>query len=330
MRVERLGAGPIITPDLHPSIGTNIQGPSLIKVPQWLPNPLGRYYLYFADHKGAYIRLAYADDLLGPWTVHVPGSLHLADSHFLTEWLQPTTAELERVSGGYERAFGVPPQGSFLEDAVTPHIASPDVHVDDARQEIRMYYHGLESLAVQVTRVATSPDGLHFTARPEVLAHSYLRAFSHGDRASTQTYAMAMPGVFYRSVDGLGDFERGPTLFEPRMRHAAVLPVGATLHVFWTRVGDTPESILHSTVDISRDWTTWNVDGEQVVLSPEFEWEGAGLAVVASERGAVNEPVNQLRDPAVFVDDDRVFLLYAVAGEAGIALAEIHDLAQSG
>ncbi|GIT64032.1 MAG: hypothetical protein Ct9H300mP22_4320 [Gammaproteobacteria bacterium] len=44
----------------------NIQGPSLIKVPEWIENPLGKYYLYFADHKGLYIRLAYADELQDP------------------------------------------------------------------------------------------------------------------------------------------------------------------------------------------------------------------------------------------------------------------------
>ena len=63
MRITRLLDRPIIGPDLHPSLGPNIQGPSLIRVPGWVPNPLGRYYLYFADHKGSYIRLAYADAL---------------------------------------------------------------------------------------------------------------------------------------------------------------------------------------------------------------------------------------------------------------------------
>ena len=32
--------------------------------------------------------------------------------------------------------------------------------------------------------------------------------------------------------------------------------------------------------------------------------------------------MNALRDPAVFVEAGRVFLLYSVAGEAGIAIAE--------
>ena len=68
-RVERLLDEPIITPATHPSIGENIQGPSLVRVPDWVQAPLGRYYLYFADHKGRYIRLAYAAALMGPWTV---------------------------------------------------------------------------------------------------------------------------------------------------------------------------------------------------------------------------------------------------------------------
>ena len=83
--VTRLLDHPIISAATDASIGENIQGPSLIRVPAWVSEPLGRYYLYFADHKGAYIRLAYADDLLGPWTVHAPGSLQLEDSFFLTQ-----------------------------------------------------------------------------------------------------------------------------------------------------------------------------------------------------------------------------------------------------
>ena len=62
VRVERVLDAPIIGPDLHPSVGVNIQGPSLIRVPEWVDDPLGAFYLYFADHKGHYIRLAYADE----------------------------------------------------------------------------------------------------------------------------------------------------------------------------------------------------------------------------------------------------------------------------
>ena len=42
---RRLSDGPIISPTSHPSIGNNIQGPALIRVPEWVEQPLGRYYL---------------------------------------------------------------------------------------------------------------------------------------------------------------------------------------------------------------------------------------------------------------------------------------------
>ena len=117
-----------------------------------------------------------------------------------------------------------------LDSATRPHIASPDAHVVDGRQEIVLYYHGLEGFRHQVTRAATSIDGIHFEARPEILGRTYLRGFRHQGR----WYAMAMPGVFYRSDDGLTEFEQGPHLFPRTMRHAALLKRGETLLVFWT------------------------------------------------------------------------------------------------
>ena len=55
--VEWVRGNPLIVPEMSASIGTNINGPSLIRVPDWVENPLGRYYLYFAHHKGKFIRL---------------------------------------------------------------------------------------------------------------------------------------------------------------------------------------------------------------------------------------------------------------------------------
>ena len=51
-----------------------------------------------------------------------------------------------------------------LEDLTIPHIASPDVHVDQENKKIIMYYHGLEKFGVQSSRVATSNDGINFIA----------------------------------------------------------------------------------------------------------------------------------------------------------------------
>lgn len=45
MIIKRLGHGPIIYPELNSSMGTNINGPSLIRMPDWLPDRLGTYYL---------------------------------------------------------------------------------------------------------------------------------------------------------------------------------------------------------------------------------------------------------------------------------------------
>ena len=132
-----------------------------------------------------------------------------------------------------------------------------------------------------------------------------------------------MPGVFYRSEDGCTQFETGPTLFNRNMRHAALLRRGDQLYVFWTQVGDEPECILLSTIDLQPDWMAWKASEPIEVLRPEYAWEGSDEALAPSIRGAIRVPVNQLRDPAIFEEDGRVFLLYAVAGESGIAIAEV-------
>lgn len=316
VRVERLLDRPIITPELHPSLGPNIQGPSLIKVPDWVPGRLGKYYLYFADHKGRYIRLAYADNLVGPWKIHVPGSLQLEGSYLLTEPPSGPADALEKI-----RAMPNPANRShdlFIE-ATTPHIASPDVIIDEASRRILMYYHGLNGLQQQVTRVATSTDGIHFVARPEILGRTYFRTFVH----QGYTYAMAMPGQFYRSKDALSGFEQGPLLFNPNMRHSALLRRGDTLFVFWTQVGEAPETVLLSTIDLSSDWAKWSNSPDVEVLRPERVWEGADAPLSPSLRSTAYGHVNQLRDPAVFEEDGRIYLLYAVAGESGIAIAEV-------
>jgi hypothetical protein len=322
VRAERISDRPLISASTHPSVGPNIQGPSLIRVPSWIEKALGSYYLYFADHKGSYIRLAYADDLLGPWRIHEPGALQLADSYFLTEPPPAPPDEIEKI-----RASGDAAKIShdLLTELTTPHIASPDVHVDSEHRRIVMYYHGLEGLGRQVTRAATSTDGLRFSARPEILGRTYLRAFAYDG----YTYAMAMPGQFYRARDGLSGFEEGPRLFEPSMRHAALLRRGEVLYVFWTRVGDAPERILVSTIALSRDWTGWTESPPTELLRPERDWEGADAPLVPSVRSTAYGHVNQLRDPAIYEENGRVYLLYAIAGESGIAIAELHFAATS-
>jgi len=318
MRAQRLLDRPIISPELDPSIGLNIQGPSAIRVPDWVAGRLGQYYLYFADHKGSYIRLAYADQVTGPWHIYVPGSLRLEQSCFVTEPPRVSPEQLAEHRRRLERS-GTQISHDLLSEITTPHIASPDVHVDESQRQIVMYFHGLDDVGVQVTRVATSTDGIDFVARPEVLGRSYMRVFRHDG----VIYALAMPGQLYRSLDGVRDFTPGPLLFNPNMRHAAVLKRGDVLSVFWTQVGEAPERILLSRIDLSGDWFGWTEGTAREVLRPERSWEGADAPLVPSIRSTAYGQVNQLRDPAILEDDGRVYLFYAVAGESGIAVAEL-------
>jgi hypothetical protein len=298
LAVRRLPGNPVIRPEMLPGDdGANINGPSLIRVPEWVQSPLGRYYLYFAHHRGQYIRLACADQLEGPWRIHAPGVLHLAS---------------------------VP--------ACRGHIASPDVLVDDERREIRMYFHGpLRDAKGQRSFVAVSADGLRFAARDEALGLFYFRVFRHAG----WWYAMAKGGVLYRSKDGLTGFERGPNPFpggelrrdplnEPGPRHVAVLPGAGTLWVYYSNIGDAPERILRARLALTPDWREWRAVEPEEVLRPEHDWEGANLPVRSFAKGAVHGREHALRDPAVFVDaDGRGYLVYSVAGESGLAIAEL-------
>ena len=319
--ITRLTNAPIIPPP-NASGSTvphqNINGPSLIKVPEWIDAPLARYYLYYADHKGSDIKLAYADALVGPWTIHPPGVLALHDTPYLHE--PPDMPEgVDHKALEVPRGPGVP---SPLEDSTIPHIASPEVIVDEATRTFRLYYHGLDAFVRQISRVAVSNDGLRFEAIDEILAPPYLRMFPYRDA----WYGLAMPGSFWRSEDGLSAFEPGPYLFEPDMRHSALWLRGNTLWVFWTRVGDAPECILLSTIDLTPEWGQWKESEPVEVLRPERDYEGANEPNAPSLRSSVDHPVNQLRDPAVFLEGDDAYLVYAVAGESGLAIARVRDV----
>ncbi|MBN1563449.1 MAG: hypothetical protein JXA10_06410 [Anaerolineae bacterium] len=300
----------------------NINGPALIRVPDWIPNPLGAYYLYFAHHAGDHIRLAYADTLAGPWQIYPGGVLHLAQSRFVD------------------------------------HIASPDVRVDHANQRIVMAYHGVLPetdraaitpeideyfFSAQRTRIATSPDGLHFTERAPVISAAYLRVVAF----KGAYYGVAMPGLLYRSADGLADFERGPLLLREHLtdhdpnayfygdkgfyappggsvRHVALLPRGDELFVFFSRAGDCPEAIYLSRIDArSDDWHAWTASEPVLILAPETDYEGADCPLEPSQRGLARARVRQLRDPGIFAENGCIYLLYTTAGEYGIGLAEL-------
>jgi hypothetical protein len=306
LTAQRIGDGPLIRPDmpgLEGDLGTNIDGPSVIRVPAWVMNPLGKYYMYFGHHRGTYIRLAYADDPKGPWTVYRPGTL-----------------KLEQTSALH-------------------HVASPDVIVDDENKRVILYYHGpTETPGInyggrpyaQMTFVATSADGLAFKPASGAIAPPYMKAFrykgytyglSMGDKKSVYPVWLRS-GLFSRSKTGMGPFETGPRILD-EMRHAAVLLRGDTLHIFYTVVGDQPERILYTTVDLRPDWSEWTASAPVEVLRPERPYEGADVPLAASRGGMAAGREHALRDPGVLDDSGRIFLYYSVAGEKGIGAAEV-------
>lgn len=305
--VIRLHANPVITPGMiEGEGGMNINGPSLIRVPDWLASPLGKYYLYFAHHKGRYIRLAYADELTGPWKVYEKGTLSVEDCPFLVM------------------------DGDVLRDK---HVASPDVHVDAKNQRIVMYFHCPVARSVsgddkgypQASFVASSMNGIDFIPREEILGNAYFRVFKWND----YHYALSKPGTFFKSKDGLASFEQGPNPFAKirmpgKMRHGAVLMKDNKLYVFFSRIGDNPERILVSRISLSDDWNDWKPTPPITLLKPELPYEGIDLKNEKSRVGASWKRSRQLRDPAIFEEEGEIYLLYTVAGESGIAIAEIH------
>jgi len=293
----------IISPDTpgiaFPEGVVNINGPSLIRVPDWAPRPLGRYYLYFAHHTGKTIRLAYADHLEGPWRVHDAPALDIKNTPF------------------------------------PGHIASPDVIVDEEARQFRMYYHGQGSkdpaLPGQPTCLALSSDGREFAGGREKIAAGYLRVFRH----EGWWYGLTMTGHFWRSRDGLGPMERRERRFVMELcapneyveeayqpRHLAVAVRDGHLEVYFTRIGDAPEHILRTSLRLTDNWEDWRFEVPITVRKPELSWEGADAPHIPSRMGPVNEPAWQLRDPCVFEEAGRRYLLYAVAGEQGIAITD--------
>jgi len=299
-RAVRFPQNPILTPASSPTIGDNIDGPSLIRVPAWVDRPLGRYYLYFSHHAGTFIRLAYADHLTGPWTVYEPGTLRIEEA---------------------PRCFD--------------HVASPDLHVDEVRREILMYFHcpsggsvdsnGRVDINEQKTFLATSDDGLHFRAGTQPLAPAYLRVFQWGG----YYYGIVRAGIVLRSRDMRAPFESGPILIGTDsgrlLRHAAVDVRGDVLRVYYSRIGDRPERILMSETRLTADWLKWRASAAVDVLRPTEGYEGADRPLEVSMPDEAPGRVQQLRDPGIFKERRRSYLLYSIAGESGLAIGELGE-----
>jgi len=324
--------------------GENINGPSMMRIPDWIPpseraDPSAVYYLYFAHHVGDYIRMAWAADIEGPWTLYQTGS-------------EVTIGDRGVLDNGFmDLDLGL---GVVIEEN---HLASPDVLIDDENQQIIMYFHSGSStffngneINSQNTWVSTSDNGLEFldNIRPVRLGPSYFRVFSHGG----ELYAVDNSGTPRRALDPANPWEPTPDYYsgdtiprlwetnanntfqdpisevlgvprsELRIRHAGVRVVGDVLEVYYTQRGDELERVQMSTIDLTADFDDWTLTypGEEVIQAIPG-WEGGQFPAERSEVGAAPEDVNQLRDPDVFEDTDgSVYLIYSGRGEDALGL----------
>jgi hypothetical protein len=327
IRATRPLDAPIVHPAMLPGTdGENINGPSMIRVPSWVKNPLGKYYLYFSHHNGKYLRLAYADSVAGPWKIHAPGVLQLTD-----------------------------------QNAVKGHVASPEVVVDEARRQLVLFYHGNHPAkrpsaervegeeTPQLTAVAFSNDGLQFTATNIVVGPAYLRVFQHRDRwyalnhsgdlrsaprfdAPFATIVTIIGPEIEDEVDPARRGEPGATPAENRppngpfrysIRHIGTDVWNDRLIIYFSCAGHRPERILATVVDLKGPPEKWRAQGVIEVLRPERDWEGGHLPLAYSRGGVTREKVNQLRDPAVYREGGDAWLIYSIAGENGLGLARL-------
>lgn len=322
IRATRMLDRPIVAPAMLPGDdGESINGPSLIRVPDWVQNRLGRYYLYFAHHNGKYIRFAYADDIAGPWTLVQGGLLPLAG---------------QKVLRG--------------------HIASPEAVIDDETRQIYLFTHGppREGGGSQISTVAVSSDGRTFRDLGVVVGPAYLRVFRQGSTwyalngsgRLLQTKELGTPfqpvgqiigqdildalDPWLRDEPGATPPERRPKDGDGRydIRHVGTDLHDGCLFIYFSCLNHRPERIIVTKVELRGPPVTWRASGVFEVLQPERPWEGADLPLAYSRGGSTIKygynRVRELRDPMVYRDGDDAWLLYSVAGEYGLGLAKLH------
>lgn len=303
--LTRAADQPLLRIGDHAAIGTNINGPSVLRVPEWVPDPKGKFYMYFAHHTGTSIRIAVADDPLGGWRVLDAPALHLSETGFAQTQVTHCSETGEVITE-------------------PPHIASPDVHVCEQDRQVMMFFHGLHADGRQTTQVARSRDGLSFSVEGcgGDIAPPYLKVCRVGDRFVGVTWGGEMlcadhlAGPFTKAPLRLRR-PNGPDLIP---RHPVLGWRDGVLHCFYSSIGDCPERLWHMSAKTAGPMAAWAFSAPALILSPEFEWEGAGEPKAVSRIGMAQGLEHALRDPALFED----LLFYVGGGEHSIAVAHIH------
>lgn len=142
--------------------------PSIFHAGEYLEEPLGEWYLYYAPHENpGGISFMYADSLDGPWTEHGKNPI---------------------IKNVWDPYYSV------------PHVSSPEAIWNKESGRLFVYFHGDNTM----TRWAESEDGLNFKyggiaidnamGGPNVTETSYARVFLNPNKHSKYTYAMFYMG----------------------------------------------------------------------------------------------------------------------------------------
>ncbi len=388
----RIGEQPVFSEDNFKEIGIrssnnstgglNINGPSVIKLPDWLPieervDSAANYYLYFAHHGGRDIRMAWSSEVMGPYHIFNMGSAR--DTNVQGD-KTPGSGVLDISLGNPNVAFPFPQTG---------HIASPDIHIDHINRRIIMFFHArnFRSDFSQNTFVATSRSGLNFNMPKyggesghgvvdQELGEFYFRvfqingaylgkpvvstfAFSNGGKLwvaplfdsignnATFTNTKNPGGMFSMKWEEL-DYPLSKVMVTPQIqeegivlrsyhnydanspRHFAVHVDSNFIHVFYSARNDIPESIVAVGINLENlsledrvNPLKWHVSKmEHLILSPKLEWEmGNGIFKKSQNGTSIN--VCEIRDPAILVDNEDIYMFYTGSGEEAIGIAKL-------
>jgi hypothetical protein len=331
----------------------NVMFPTLIRVPEWVPNRLGNYYLYCGSHNGhSHMYLFYSDNIEGPYTLHVQ------------DYTDP--------DGNTRKISIFPMELNYM----TGHATAPDVHIEEDEDgqggRFVMYFHGDTQHGRvndgdvygyhHTASVAFSDDGIHWEGVDYmILPQGYARFFSANDRNYTLirqglVVKEYQPYMFYASsaggpgvshgepgagyglwfLEGNVNYQFQIPILRGHVRHPGLFSWGTEeLFAIYTRFQGRPERVkmiyirdinaetapgLNANSPMEEVYAPFGVSNQVEVIAPFYNWEGADDDV-QDVRG-----FNQLRTPHIFADEinDKFYLLYAYRGEGGIAMAEIN------
>ncbi|MFB3902385.1 MAG: hypothetical protein ACE15E_02945 [Acidobacteriota bacterium] len=288
-----------------PKLGLRrIMFPSVIRVPEWVKQPKGKFYMYYAEHSGTSIYVAAADRPEGPWKP-----------------LPDPVLTIDRTP-------------------FPDHISSPDVLVVPEQKRFYLYFHGayldLPEYGYkreQPASVTISDDPLHFPASKVIIAtpgvnFAYFRAF----RRDGWFYAIGRQQRLFRSRDAV-HWEGGPYLLSwdrfgdltreyplalsskeitGRTIHAGLVvhPEDQTLDCYFSLKDETGVSLQKVRISTRGDWLGW------APVEMPVRALTAGDPLDALPDGAA-----YVRDPFVLAEEGRLYLYYVAGPEKYICLA---------